>query len=52
MAAIISRANAEAIIREQVIPEVFQHAPEQSAFFGTCKKNAQYDLKSDKNESA
>ena len=38
MAAIISRENAEAIIREQVIPEVFQHAPEQSAFMALARK--------------
>ena len=38
MAAIISRENAEAIIREQVIPEVFQHAPEQSAFLALARK--------------
>ena len=38
MAAIISRENAEAIIREQVIPEVFQNVPEQSTFMALARK--------------
>lgn len=36
--AIITRENAEAIIREQVIPEVFQNVPEQSTFMALARK--------------
>lgn len=35
---IISREQAEALIREQVVPEIFQQAPEQSVFMGLAKK--------------
>ena len=35
---IISREQAEALIREQVVPEIFQKAPEQSVFMGLAKK--------------
>lgn len=35
---IISREQAEALIREQVVPEIFQQAPEQSVFMGLSKK--------------
>ena len=35
---IITRENAEAIIREQVIPEVFQNVPEQSTFMALARK--------------
>lgn len=37
-ASIISREQAEALIREQVVPEIFQKAPEQSVFMGLAKK--------------
>lgn len=35
---IISREQAEALIREQVVPEIFQKAPEQSVFMRLAKK--------------
>lgn len=38
MATIISRENAEAIIREQVIQSIFQDTPKQSAFMSLAKK--------------
>lgn len=37
-ASIISREQAEALIREQVVPEIFQKAPEHSVFMGLAKK--------------
>ena len=36
--AIISREKAEAIIREQVVQQIFQDAPKQSAFLGMARK--------------
>lgn len=35
---IISRENAEAIIREQVVPEIFQDVPKQSTFMSLARK--------------
>lgn len=35
---IISREQAEALIREQVVPEIFQKAPAQSTFLGLARK--------------
>ena len=35
---IISREEAEALIREQVVPEIFQKAPAQSTFMGLARK--------------
>ena len=35
---IISREHAEALIREQVVPEIFQKAPTQSTFMGLARK--------------
>lgn len=35
---ITSRADAEAIIREQVVSTIFQDAPKQSVFMGLAKK--------------
>lgn len=35
---IISREQAEALIREQVVPEIFQKAPAQSTFMGLARK--------------
>ncbi|MDO4863461.1 MAG: phage major capsid protein [Ruminococcus sp.] len=34
----ISREQAEALIREQVVPEIFQKAPAQSTFMGLARK--------------
>lgn len=34
----ISRQNAEAIIREQVVPEIFQDVPKQSTFMSLARK--------------
>ena len=34
----ISREQAEALIREQVVPEIFQKAPQQSTFMGLARK--------------
>lgn len=34
----ISREQAEALIREQVVPEIFQKAPTQSTFMGLARK--------------
>ena len=36
--AIISREKAEAIIREQVVQQIFQDAPKQSTFMGMARK--------------
>lgn len=38
MANIVSRADAEAIIREQVVSTIFQDAPKQSVFMSMAKK--------------
>ena len=35
---VISRENAEAIIREQVVPEIFQDVPKQSTFMSLARK--------------
>lgn len=36
--AVISRENAEAIIREQVVPQIFQDVPKQSTFMQLARK--------------
>lgn len=36
--AVISRENAEAIIREQVVPQIFQDVPKQSTFMSLARK--------------
>ena len=38
MANIVSRSDAEAIIREQVVSTIFQDAPKQSVFMSMAKK--------------
>lgn len=38
MSNIISRENAEALIREQVVPQIFQDVPKQSTFMSLARK--------------
>lgn len=38
MADIISRERAEAIIREQIVPQIFQEVPKESAFLSMARK--------------
>ena len=35
---IVNRADAEALIREQVVATIFQDAPKQSVFMGMARK--------------
>ena len=49
---ITSRADAEAIIREQVVSTIFQDAPKQSVIYGVGKKVAKHDKQSNKDQSS